>query len=103
MRNLRPHSEGDRKPGSSLRHLGSELPLSPPWAASAHLRDEGGIQVIDPHVTSGPDKSHIGTWWGSAGMCHPTACRSVGLFPHLYMGITVVCVCYRAWDIVYAQ
>lgn len=72
MRNLRPHSEGDGKPGSSLRHLGSELPLSSPWAPSAHGRDEAGIQVVDPHVTSGPDESHVGIWWQSAGVCHLT-------------------------------
>ena len=53
LRNLKLHLEGVRKPGSSPRHVGSELPSSPPWAPSARLRGEGSIWV-----TSGPEKGH---------------------------------------------
>lgn len=43
LKNLKLHLEGVRKLGSSPRHLGSEVPSSPPWAPSTHLRSEGSI------------------------------------------------------------
>ena len=98
LRNLKLHLEGVRKPGSSPRHVGSELPSSPPWAPSTRLRGEGSIWV-----TSGPEKGHAGAWWQSASVCHMTACLSVGLSPHVHMEIIIVCVCLRARYIVHVH